>query len=329
MEAPAAVPAVTAADVPRRRKSKARRRQDRRYYLRVVLYLSPWIIGFSVFTLYPMIASLQYSFYSYDLLGTPRYIGLENYTFMFTKDPLFWIAVRNTVWMIVFFIPIRLAFAVFTAAMLVRVTTGWRTYRTLFFLPTMVPAVAASLAFVYLFNPGVGPINTMLRGIGISDPPLWFRDPQWAKPALLLLALWGVGDAMIIFLAGMLDVPRQLYEAADIEGAGGWQKFRHVTLPLITPVIFFSVVMGVIDGFQYFTQAYVASNQLSPNSVGYPENSLLFYSVNLYRVGFRSYKMGYASAMAWVLLIIILLCTLLIIRTSRRWVYYQGGSVFK
>jgi multiple sugar transport system permease protein len=291
--------------------------------------MSPWIIGFCVFTLYPVLSSLYFSFTSYDLLGTPEWVGLANYRFMFTKDPLFWLSVRNTLWIIVFALPIRIAFAMFTAYMLTRATRGWRTYRTLFFLPTMVPAVAAALAFVYLFNPAVGPINVMLGGLGVDDPPLWFRSAEWSKPALLLLALWGVGDAMIIFLAGMLDVPRQLYEAAEIEGARAWQKFRYVTFPLITPVLFFSLVMGVIDGFQYFTQAYVASNQGQADSIGWPENSLLFYSVNLYRVGFQNFKMGYASAMAWVLLVIILLCTLVIMRSSRRWVHYQGGSMFR
>jgi multiple sugar transport system permease protein len=217
----------------------------------------------------------------------------------------------------------------FASYMLTRAHRGWRTYRTIYFLPTMVPAVAASLAFVYLFNPGVGPINQILQAVGVVEPPLWFRDPEWSKPALLLLSLWGIGDAMIIFLAGMLDVPRTLYEAAEIEGANEWNKFRSVTLPMITPVIFFTVVMGVIEGFQFFTQAYIASNQLSAGSVGYPQNSLLFYSVNLYRVGFRNFKMGYASAMAWVLLLIILICTLIIVRTSRRWVHYQGGSMFR
>lgn len=297
--------------------------------LRVLLYLSPWIIGFSAFTLYPTVSSLYFSFTSYDLLGAPHWIGFENYVFMFTKDPLFWLSMRNTLWIIVTWLPLRVLVAIFTAHMLTKPRRGWRTYRTVFFLPTMVPAVAASLAFVYVFNPATGPINRILMGMGVDDPPLWFRDAQWSKPALLLLALWGVGDAMIIFLAGMLDVPRQLYEASDIEGATGWQKFRFVTLPMISPVIFFSVVIGVIDGFQYFTQAYIASNQLQANQIGYPENSLLFYSVNLYRVGFQNFKMGYASAMAWVLLIITLACTLLIIRSSRRWVHYQGGGMFR
>jgi multiple sugar transport system permease protein len=291
--------------------------------------MSPWLIGFAVFTAYPMMASLYFSFTSYDLLRSPEWVGLDNYRFMFTEDPFFWQSVRNTLWIIVLAIPIRIAFAMFTAYMLTKPKRGWRTYRTIFFLPTMVPAVAASLAFVYIFNPATGPINQLLMSVGVSDPPLWFRSPEWSKPALLLLALWGVGDAMIIFLAGMLDVPRQLYEAADIEGASGWQKFRHVTFPMITPVIFFSLVIGVIDGFQYFTQAYVASNQLSAGSIGYPENSLLFYSVNLYRVGFQNFKMGYASALAWVLLIVILACTLVIQKSSKRWVHYQGGGMFR
>jgi multiple sugar transport system permease protein len=187
------------------------------------------------------------------------------------------------------------------------------------------------LAFVYLLNPAFGPVNQMLRTVGVDDPPLWFFSPSTSKWGLVILGLWGVGDAMIIFLAGLLDVPRHLYEAADIEGAGPWQKFRNVTLPMISPVIFFSLVTGVIWGFQYFTQAYVTAttNAASKTSLGYPEGSLLFYSVYLYQQGFSYFKMGYASALAWVLFVVTMVCTLVLIRTSRRWVHYQSGGMFR
>jgi multiple sugar transport system permease protein len=310
------------------RRSGNRRRWRRR--ATIWLFLSPWIIGFVAFTFYPMLASLYFSFTHYDLIATPRWIGLSNYSFMFTKDPFFWKAMWNTLYIIAIGLPLRVAFGIATAMLLTRPRRGIKVYRTIFFLPTMAPAVAAALAFVYLLNPQYGPVNSILRAAGVNDPPLWFYDPAWAKPALILLGLWGIGDAMIIFLAGMLDVPRQLYEAADIEGASGWQKFRNVTLPMISPVIFFTVVTGIIWGFQYFTTAYVASYQITADqSIGAPQNSTLFYSVYLYQQGFTYFKMGYTSAMAWVLLVITMICTLFVLRGSRRWVHYQGGGFLR
>ena len=289
--------------------------------------MSPWIIGFVAFTVYPMLSSLYFSFTSYDLLSTPRWIGTANYTFMFTKDPLFWTAVKNTAFIIILGLPLRLVVAIATATLLVRPRRAIKSYRTAVFIPTLAPAVAGALAFLYLFNPSSGPVNQLLTGIGFSDPPLWLYDAQWSKPTLILLAIWGVGDAMIIFLAGMLNVPAELYEAADIEGASGRQRFWHVTLPLISPVIFFSLVIGIIASFQYFTQAYVVSLWQTGDraQIGYPQNSLLFYTSRLYQMGFQNFKMGYASALAWVLFLATMVCTLLVIRNSRRWVFQQGA----
>jgi len=298
----------------------------------VALFLSPWIIGFSVFILYPMIASLYYSFTNYDLLEDPTWVGWQNYRFMFTKDPQFWIAMRNTLWIIAVGVPLQILTALTLGWLLTRPKRGSRFYRTALFLPTMVPPVAAALGFVFLSNPSTGPINQGLKAMGVHDPPLWFYSPYWSKWGLVFLGLWGVGQTMMIFLAGLLDVPQQLYEAAEIEGAGAWQRFRHVTLPMISPVIFFSVVIGVIAGFQYFTQAYVASFAVSgmptgsaSSNIGGPEESTLFYSLHLYIKGFAHFQMGYASAMAWILFLIIMACTILLIRSSRRWVHYQGG----
>jgi multiple sugar transport system permease protein len=184
-----------------------------------------------------------------------------------------------------------------------------------------------------IFNPATGPVNQLLSGIGIKNPPLWFYDPFWSKWGLLFLSLWVVGQTMIIYLAGLLDVPSHLYEAADIEGASPWQKFRHVTFPSLSPVLFFTLVIGVITGFQYFTQAYVASFAVSGQAteeaaanVGSPQGSLLFYSIYLYLKGFSDFRMGYASAMAWMLLLLTLACTALLIRTSRHWVHYSAGG---
>ena len=289
--------------------------------------MSPWIIGFSVFIFYPMVSSLYFSFTHYDLLGAPIWIGLDNYVYMFTQDALFWTAIRNTLWFIAVAVPLQIVFAIATATLLTKPRRGIKVYRTMYFLPTIAPLVAASLAFLFLFNPSYGAVNRGLEAIGIDKPPTWFYSPGASKWALVFLALWGVGEAMIIFLAGLLDVPRQLYEAADIEGASAWQKFRHVTLPMITPVIFFSLVIGVIQAFQYFTQAYVASTTLGGqrSSLGAPQDSLLFYSIYLYQQGFNYFRMGYASALAWVLFIITMICTLVLIKTSNRWVHYQGG----
>jgi multiple sugar transport system permease protein len=299
---------------------RRRPRRHRRRYGTVLLFMSPWILGFLFFIVYPMLASLYFSFTKYNLLQPPQWVGLFNYRFMLFHDPLFWQAVRNTVWIVLVGTPIQVVFAIGTAVVLTKIRSGSGVYRTVFFLPTMVPAVAATLSFVFLLNPA-GPINTILRLLHIPQP-LWFADPQWSKPALVMLGLWGVGETMIIFLAGLLDVPTQLYEAADLEGAGPLQKFWHVTLPMISPVIFFSLVVGVIYGFQYFTQAYVASGgQLH---LGEPQGSLRFYALWLYQQ-IEYTHMGYAAAMAWVLFLVVMACTLVIIQTSNRWVHYQGG----
>ena len=302
-------------------------------YTTVALFMSPWIIGFSVFILYPALASLYYSFTNYDLLSSPSFVGLDNYRFMFTKDPQFWQAMRNTIWMICVGVPLSMLVALGTAMLLTRPRRGMKAYRTILFLPTMAPPVAAALAFFVIFNPATGPVNQLLSGIGVKNPPLWFYDPFWSKWGLLFLGLWVVGQTMIIYLAGLLDVPRHLYEAADIEGASPWQKFRHVTFPSLSPVLFFTLVIGVIAGFQYFTQAYVASFAVSGQAteeasaaVGSPQGSLLFYSIYLYLKGFSDFRMGYASAMAWMLLLLTLACTALLIRSSRHWVHYQAGG---
>jgi multiple sugar transport system permease protein len=244
---------------------------------------------------------------------------------MFTSDGRFWTAVANTLWVVAVIVPLQVAFGIGTAMVLLRVKQGLGFYRTVFFLPTMVPLVAAALGFVFLLNPG-GPVNAVLGFLHLPEP-LWFRDPAWAKPGLALMAMWMVGQTMIIFLAALLDVPRQLYEAADLEGAGPLQRFRHVTLPMISPVIFFSVVIGVINGFRYFTEAYVVSKAGDwDNPVGTPQDSLLFYTSHLYNQGFEGFHMGYASALSWVMFVVVMVCTLVLIRSSRWWVHYQGGT---
>jgi multiple sugar transport system permease protein len=298
----------------------------------VLAFMAPWLLGFSLFFAYPMAASLWFSFTHYDLLGRPRFLGLANYRYMLTQDQNFWLAVRNTVWVILVAVPARVVFAIGVALLLTKARRAAGVWRTVYYLPALAPPVAATLGFVFLLNPGSGPVDRILHLLHLPEP-LWFADPRFAKPALVLLALWGVGDIMIIFLASLLDVPAQLYEAADIEGASAWQKIRRVTLPMISPVILFALITGVIDGLQYFTQGYVAAVAASGSyqvgqsvSLGYPQGSTLFYSVWLYQNGFEYFRMGYASALAWVLFLVTLGFTLLLLRTSRRWVHYQGGA---
>jgi multiple sugar transport system permease protein len=300
----------------------------------VLLLMSPWIVGFTVFLLYPLGMNVYLSLNHYDLLNPPRWIGLANYRYAFTEDPNLWPAIKNTLWIIVVGVPLQMLFAFGLATMLTRARTGAGLFRTVFYLPALAPPVAATLAFVYIFNPALGPVNTVLGHLGIQGP-LWFNDPAWSKPSLVLLSLWGVGTFMIIYLAAILEVPRHLYESADLDGASPFQKLRWVTIPSISPVILFSVVLGVIYGLQYFTQAWVASSIAAGNAsqagsessleLGYPEGSTLFYPILLYYHGFKYFNMGYASALAVLLLGVSFAVTLVIIRNSRRWVHYGGA----
>ena len=297
--------------------------------------MSPWLLGFTIFFGYPLVMTAYYSFTHYDLLSPPKWVGLANYKYLFTGDQRIWPAVSNTLWIIAVAVPLNAIFAFGVALMLSRARRGIGFFRTVFYLPALVPPVAATLGFVYLLNPGTGPVNNFLRHLGLPDP-LWFDSPTWSKPSLVLLGLWGVGNLMIIFLAAVIDVPRHLYESAELDGAGAWQSMRWVTLPTISPVILFAVVIGVIEGLQYFTQAYVASTIAAgsaasategANSLGYPLDSTLFYPVLLYQQGFRYFNMGYASAMAMLLLAVAFAVTVIIVRNSRRWVHYQAPAI--
>ena len=324
---------MTAVALTAERRRAKRRAAWRRRRL-VLLLMSPWIVGFSVFFAYPLISNAYLSFTHYDLLSHPRWIGTSNYEFLFEKDPVIWTAVKNTLWLVAIMVPLQVVFAIGVAIALQRARRGVGFFRTVFYLPTLAPPVAATLGFVFLLNPATGPVNTLLGKVGIEGP-LWFNSPSWSKPGLVLLALWGIGNTMIIFLAALLDVPRHLYESADLDGAGGWQKLRWVTLPTISPVLLFALVIGVIDALQYFTQAYVASSIVGggagqasdpANRLGYPEGSTMFYPLLLYQQGFRFFNMGYASAMAMLMLGVAFLITLVIIRNSRRWVHYAGAT---
>ena len=320
---------VPASPAPLRRRARTKAAWRRRRL--VLLLMSPWIIGFSLFFGYPLVMSVYLSFNHYDLLSPPRWVGLANYRYMFSgNDPQVRPAILNTLWMIGIAVPLQVIFAFGIALMLARARRGVGIFRTIFYLPALAPPVAATLGFVYILNPATGPVNTMLRWIGIQGP-LWFQSPAWSKPSLVALGLWGVGNTMVIFLAAVLDVPRHLYESAEIDGAGPLQRLRWVTLPTISPVILFAVVLGVIQGLQYFTQAYVAAGvasgqasqaaDVTSSSLGYPLNSTLFYPVLLYQHGFNDFQMGYASAMAVILLGVSFAVTMVIVLNSRKWVH--------
>ena len=299
----------------------------------MLLLMSPWLAGFSIFFGYPLVMTGYLSFTHYDLLSPAKWIGWANYSYLLHGDPQVWPAVVNSLEWIGIVVPLQVLFAFGVALMLARARLGLGFFRTVFYLPALAPPVAATLGFVYLLNPATGPINTVLDHLGIQGP-LWFQSPGWAKPSLALLSLWGVGNTMIIFLAAILDVPRHLYESAELDGAGPLRRLRWVTLPTVSPVVLFAAVFGVIQGLQYFTQAYVAANiaagQASQagdtiNNLGYPQDATLFYPVLLYQHGFVNFNMGYASALAMLLLAVAFAVVLVILLNSRRWVHYAGA----
>ncbi len=300
------------------RSSRARRKRK----LATLALLAPALLGLLIFFVYPLIASVYYSFTRFDLVSAPQWIGLRNYVYLFTQDPNVWTATVNTLWFIVFWVPAKLVFALLIAGLLARAKKASGAWRTIFYLPALVPPVASVVAFVFLFNPGTGPVNQILKVFGIQGP-LWFNDPAWSKPSLVLLGIWVMGDIMIIFLAALLDVPREQYEAASLDGANGVQQVRYVTLPSISPVLLFALITGVIAAVQYFTEAAVASGVASGKAVvgegigsniGYPDQSLLTYTQWLYVRGFSTYQLGYASALAVILFLVSSAILILLLR---------------
>jgi multiple sugar transport system permease protein len=282
-----------------------------------LLFASPWLIGLTVFGLYPILASLYYSLCNYDGIRSPRFIGTHNYTKMLFQDELFYKALFNTLYMVVFGVPLSIIGGLTVALLLNQKVKGIAVYRTIYYLPSVVPVVASSILWLWLLNPDIGLVNIGLHQLGIKHPPAWLGDPFWSKPALLLMGLWGVGGGMVIYLAALQNVSEALYEAASLDGAGAIKKFWNVTLPMITPVVLFNLITALIGTFQYFTEAYVMTS-------GGPEDSTTFYALRLFNSAFQDFHLGYASAMAWVLFLITLTCALLVFRSSLRWVYYDG-----
>lgn len=282
------------------------------------LFFSPWLIGLLAFNVIPIGLAVYYSLTEYSVLQAPRWVGLGNYREMFVMDELFWKAVYNTFYFAAFSVPLSLIFAICLAILLNYRTPGQSFFRATFFLPSIVPTVAAAVVWAWILHPEYGLINDLLARFGIPGPP-WLTSEVWSKPAFILMSLWGIGPTTIIFLAGLQDIPQHLYEAAEIDGANSWQRMWSVTLPLLTPTIFFNLVIGLIGAFQIFAQVYIISQ-------GGPLWSTLFYVLYLYNQAFQYFKMGYASALAIVLFVIILILTAIVHATSRRWVHYEGAQ---
>ena len=282
------------------------------------LFFSPWLIGLVLFNIIPILSAIYYSFTEYSVLQPPRWIGLGNFYQMLYADELFWKAVYNTLYYAIFSVPLGLIFAIVLAMFLNYKVWGLTFFRATFFLPSIVPGVAAAVVWAWILHPEYGIINDMLGRLGIPGPP-WLTSEVWSKPAFILMSLWGVGSTAIIFLAALQDMPLHLYEAAEIDGANLFQRARYVTMPLLTPAIFCNLIMGVIGALQIFTQVYVISD-------GGPVWSTLFYVFYLYRQGFQYFNMGYASALSLVLFVITLIFTLILMMTSKRWVYYEGAQ---
>ena len=291
--------------------------------LRGYLFVSPWIVSLLVFTAYPMIASFYFSMTDYTILNPPRWVGLDNFRVMFGTDNLYWKSVWNTVYYVIFSVPLGLAVGLVLALLLNQKIGGIGIYRTLYYLPGLMPVVASTLLWMVLLDPRLGLVNAALRGFGL--PRLgWLRSSTWSKPALILMSLWGgSGYSMLIFLAALKEIPQSLYEAAMIDGANSWQRFWTVTLPMITPTIFFNLLMGIIGSFQVFGPALIISG--GDSSIG-PLNSLLMYMLHLYRYAFRYFNMGYASAMALAMFLVLVILTLVLMRSSSYWVHYSAGD---
>jgi multiple sugar transport system permease protein len=279
-----------------------------RHTLRNVAFLSPWLVGTGLFFLYPLVATAYLSFTHYDGFTSPRWTGLRNWTYVVHDYPFFWPAMRNTLWLVVVIVTLRILFGLAVAVLVIRVKRGGGFFRTLYYAPYLAPPVAGTIAFVFLLNPGTGAVNTVLGHLGLPQPG-WFNDPAWSKPSLTLLALWCIGDLMVIFMASLLDVPRDLYEAAELDGAGAIARFRFVTLPFLQPILVFAAVTGVIAMMQYYTEPLVAGQVASGQIIGsgnqtepgYPGGSTLTLPQLVYNLGFQRFDIGAACVIALVL----------------------------
>jgi len=290
-------------------------RKERRNLGVGLLFISPWIFGFLVFLVYPILYTLRISFTEYTGFGDPKWIGLDNYRGLF-QDELFWTSLYNTLYYTALAVPIGVVVAMGLALAMNQPLPEVPIYRAILYLPSVIPLFALSFIFAILMNPTQGIFNQILLRLGLPNIN-WFGDPQWTKLAFVFLAQFGAGQVALIFLAGLKGIPRTLYEAAMLDGAGIWSRFRNITLPMMTPVILYDLILGLSLGLQVFTQAYVITR-------GGPADASRFYVLYLYENAFQYGKMGYASAMAWILFVITFVLAMFIFRWSRRWVYYEG-----
>ncbi|MGZ8565539.1 MAG: carbohydrate ABC transporter permease [Actinomycetota bacterium] len=291
------------------------RKEQRAAYL----FLSPWLFGLAMFWLIPILGSVVLSLSEWNIISSPDFLGFENYREMLFEDRTFWVSIRVTLKYMVLSVPLYLVCGLLLSLLLNLKMRGINLFRTILFLPSVLSGVAVAVLWVALLNPDVGALNELLRAIGIDDPPRWLDSPTWAVPSVVLVGLWGIGGGAIIYLSGLQNISAQLYEAALLDGAGPFQRFRYVTLPMITPTLLFVLLTGLIDAFQVFDIAYV----LSRGGQGGLGDSLQFYLINLWNEAFVNGRYGYASALAWVLVLGAAAIILVIFRTSGRWVYYE------
>jgi multiple sugar transport system permease protein len=293
-------------------------KRSRRRAIVGYLMVSPWLVGFLAFTLGPMVASLALSLTKYDIITSPQFIGVQNYVYAATKDAQFGPSLLRTFYYVGVSVPIGVTASLGAALLLNQGKKGTTTYRTLFFLPSLTPIVAAALLWQWIYHPQFGPLNYLLGLVGIKGPG-WLGSPEWALPAMIIVALWaGIGsNRMVIFLAGLQGVPQELYEAAEVDGASRWSKFLNITLPMISPTVFFNLVLAIISALKVFEVAFLTTN-------GGPNYATWFYMLHLYNAAFRDFDMGYASALAWVLFVITAGLTYVQVRGSGRWVYYEA-----
>jgi len=280
------------------------------------LFISPWIIGFLVFTAGPILASLFFSFCNYDVVTPPNWIGLQNYKRLFS-DPLFWQSLKVTSYFSLISVPLGIILSLIIALLLNQNIKGLTWFRTIYYMPSVISGVAVALLWMWIFNPEFGILNFLLWELFRIHGPAWLMSEEWVVPALIIMSFWGIGGDIVIYLAGLQGIPTELYEAAEIDGANSFNKFLNITIPMMSPVLLFTLIMGIIGSFQVFTQAYVMTR-------GGPHYASLFYVLYIYQNAFQFFSMGYASALSWILFIIILALTFMIFKSSPLWVYYES-----
>jgi multiple sugar transport system permease protein len=296
----------------------------RREALDGFIFILPWLLGLLVFTLGPFLAGLYFSLTEYDGLTAPRWIGLGNYQRIFFQDPKFWLSVYNTLWYVAAAVVPGVVLALLLALLLNQSVRGITLFRTIYYMPSIVPAVASVSLFLFILHDRFGLLNEMLFQVFGVVGPRWLTSPAWTKPSLVLWSLWGIGGSMIIYLAGLQGIPRSLYEAAAIDGAGTIRQFWNITVPMISSTIFFVLIMGIIGSFQIFTPVFIMNaGSYGQAATAGPLDSLLFWVVYIYQQGFLFFRMGYASALSWLLFLVLVILTLVQFRVARRWVYYE------